>query len=75
MADMKILDVIFPELEKCRNISQNAWHHLDVFDHTILTYENFEKLLNMAPPHFWWNKFLKYLHEEISQGRTYLQST
>ncbi|MFA5597989.1 MAG: HD domain-containing protein [Pusillimonas sp.] len=74
MADLKILDVIFPELEKCRNISQNAWHHLDVFDHTILTYENFEKLLSMAPPHFWWNKFLKYLHDDISQGRTYLQA-
>ncbi|MDD3001471.1 MAG: HD domain-containing protein [Candidatus Riflebacteria bacterium] len=74
MADLKILDIIFPELEKCRNISQNDWHHLDVFDHTILTYENFEKLLNLAPPHFWWNKFINYLHDEISPGRTYLQS-
>jgi len=32
---LKILEVIFPEIKKMRGIGKGAYHHLDVWDHTL----------------------------------------
>lgn len=33
--DLGALEVVLPELTDCRDVSQNPYHHLDVFDHTL----------------------------------------
>ncbi len=50
MAQTGVLREILPEFEATRGITQNDWHHLDVFDHTLLTLEKFEELLGKSPP-------------------------
>lgn len=74
MHETGILKVFLPELQDCCNVEQNDWHHLDVFEHTLLTLENLEKLLTQRYPHVWWPAFVKYLNEPISGTRTYLQA-
>lgn len=68
-----ILAVVLPQLHACHGIEQNEWHHLDVFDHTLLALENLEKLLGSAQSFPWWQNFLSYLQESISGTRTYGQ--
>ena len=65
--------IIIPELEACHGVSQNEWHHLDVFDHSLLSLEKLEILLNIPAPHNWWKELQSYLNEQISGPRTYLQ--
>ncbi|EKD84198.1 MAG: hypothetical protein ACD_39C00187G0003, partial [uncultured bacterium] len=66
-----ILAVVFPQLTACEGIEQNEWHHLDVFEHSILTLENLEKLLLVKDRPEWWPTFEKYLSENISGSRCY----
>jgi tRNA nucleotidyltransferase/poly(A) polymerase len=35
LSDLGALDVVLPELAACRGVTQNPYHHLDVFDHTL----------------------------------------
>jgi len=35
LADLGALDVVLPEVAACRGVTQNAYHHLDVFGHTL----------------------------------------
>ncbi len=35
LADLGALEVALPELAACRGVTQNPYHHLDVFDHTL----------------------------------------
>lgn len=35
-------DLLWPELAACRDVTQNAYHHLDVFDHSVMTLERAE---------------------------------
>jgi tRNA nucleotidyltransferase/poly(A) polymerase len=35
LSDLGALDAALPELAACRGVTQNAYHHLDVFDHTL----------------------------------------
>ena len=35
LADLGALEVALPEVAACRGVTQNVYHHLDVFDHTI----------------------------------------
>ncbi len=74
MSETKVLDIVFPELSQCRGVTQNEWHHLDVFNHTLLTFQNFEKLISLPTPHRWWKNFENYLNTNISGQRTYKQS-
>lgn len=74
MEEIGLLDSIFPELKKCRNVEQNNWHHLDVFDHSLLTLRKFETLIQIPSPHPWWPDFSTYLNSEISPHRTYKAS-
>lgn len=42
---LKILRIIFPEIEKMRGIGQGPYHHLDVWQHTLETVRQFEGLV------------------------------
>jgi poly(A) polymerase len=35
LADLGALEVVLPELAACRGVTQNPYHHLDVFGHTL----------------------------------------
>ncbi|HOY67774.1 MAG TPA: HD domain-containing protein, partial [Candidatus Ozemobacteraceae bacterium] len=74
MSKLGVLARILPELEEARGVSQNGWHHLDVFDHTIEALRRFEALIdrNDAPVEGW-KKFQAYLDEPISGNRTFRQ--
>jgi tRNA nucleotidyltransferase/poly(A) polymerase len=74
MHETGILPVIFPQLAACSGVEQNEWHHLDVFEHSLLTLENLEKLLLAADDRpEWWPAFIRYLDENLSGNRTYRQ--
>ena len=35
LADLGALEVVLPEVAACRGVTQNPYHHLDVFEHTL----------------------------------------
>jgi poly(A) polymerase len=43
MDEMGLLEEIFPEIAPMRGMEQNDYHHLDVWDHSMLTLEFLEK--------------------------------
>lgn len=50
-----LLENLFPELAETVGLEQNAYHHLDVWEHTLMTLEELDKLLEdpgrMYPEH------------------------
>ena len=42
---LKILEIIFPEIKPMRGIGQGPYHHLDVWQHTLETLNQFELIL------------------------------
>jgi poly(A) polymerase len=40
-----IMDVIFPELSSAKKVSQNIYHHLDVWEHSVETVHQLELIL------------------------------
>jgi len=42
---LKILEIIFPEIKSMRRIGQGPYHHLDVWQHTLETLNQFELML------------------------------
>ncbi len=46
-----ILDILFPEFLPLKNTPQNSFHHLNVFDHSLLAFQQLEQLL--TPDHSW----------------------
>ena len=66
-----IFDVIFPELTPMRGCSQNAFHHLDVWKHSLESIRIIEELINQAKVNFGelHQRALDYLREEIVPGR------
>lgn len=46
-----VLDELFPELGPSRGVTQNSWHHLDVFDHTIETMRTLDHYVKNPPGH------------------------
>ncbi|MBF0405742.1 MAG: CCA tRNA nucleotidyltransferase [Candidatus Riflebacteria bacterium] len=68
-----ILQLILPELIVSKNVDQNRWHHLDVFEHTLLALENFEKQLETGMPIPCWKRIKDFLSQPISGNRTYEQ--
>jgi poly(A) polymerase len=51
LADTKALDTMFPPLHPLRGLSQNEYHHVDVFEHTLQMFECLDDLLADPPPH------------------------
>jgi poly(A) polymerase len=45
MADSSVLCTVFPMLEKTKGVAQNKLYPLDVFSHSLKTYEEMEKML------------------------------
>jgi len=60
---LKILEIIFPEIKPMRNIGQGPYHHLDVWQHTLETLNQFELLLPQARKN---PRIKEYLDEELS---------
>ena len=60
---LKILEIIFPEIKPMRNIGQGPYHHLDVWQHTLETLNQFELLLAQARKDA---RIKQYLDEELS---------
>jgi poly(A) polymerase len=60
---LKILEIIFPEIKPMRGIGQGPYHHLDVWQHTLETLNQFELIIKGAkknPPVY------EYLQEEVA---------
>ena len=47
MDNVSLLDYIFPEITEMRGVDQNEYHHLDVWEHSLLTLELLEQ--NVIP--------------------------
>ena len=59
---LKILEIIFPEIKPMRNIGQGPYHHLDVWQHTLETLNQFEMILKSIKA----DEINDYLKEEVS---------
>jgi putative nucleotidyltransferase with HDIG domain len=46
------LEAVLPEIGPMRGCGQNAYHHLDVWGHSLEAYEQLEGLLGALPEHF-----------------------
>ncbi|MFA5092617.1 MAG: HD domain-containing protein [Candidatus Omnitrophota bacterium] len=60
---LKILDIIFPEIKPMRNIGQGPYHHLDVWQHTLETLNQFELILKTVKLN---PQINSYLEAEVS---------
>jgi poly(A) polymerase len=60
---LRILEIIFPEIKPMRGIGQGPYHHLDVWQHTLETLNQFELLLCSVKQN---PEISQYLSEEIS---------
>jgi putative nucleotidyltransferase with HDIG domain len=49
MDAVKLLSVMFPEVETMRGVSQNRFHRFDVWGHSLACLEELEKLLSAYP--------------------------
>jgi len=47
-----ILNVVFPEILPMKGCSQNGYHHLDVWEHSLLVMENVGKILSEPTGYF-----------------------
>ncbi len=66
LEEMKILSIIFPEIEKMRGLNQGPYHHLDIWQHSLETVKQLELLIKQ----FKNNKDIQnYLNEVISSQR------
>jgi len=63
---LKILKIIFPEIELMRNVKQGPYHHLDVWEHTLETIRQLEGLIKELKNH---TEVRSYLNEVISSER------
>lgn len=76
MADkLLLLEQVFPGLETLKGLTQNGYHHLDVWDHTLLTMENLEKILLKLPTFFPENEANIYKHLEQPVYSSYSRRT
>jgi len=56
---LKILEIIFPEIKPMRRIGQGPYHHLDVWQHTLETLNQFELVIKWAKKNPWIDDYLK----------------
>lgn len=68
-----VLQIVLPELYNCHAVEQNEWHHLDVFDHSVLCLKNLEQIFDNPPDEPWTERFFNYLYEIISVPRNFKQ--
>lgn len=70
MGESGLLEVIFPELTDTREVTPNAYHHLGLWDHSLVSVAEAEKNLSRLPP--WVHN---HLASALSAGVTRLQAT
>ncbi len=67
MDKLKIIDEFIPEIKRMRGVHQGAYHHLNVWEHSLETLRQFELLYTRRLIK---NKVITaYLNEELAQGR------
>ena len=59
---LKLLEIIFPEIKPMRGIGQGPYHHLDVWQHTLETLNQFELILKSIRQ----EEINNYLKQEVS---------
>ncbi|MDP2924322.1 MAG: HD domain-containing protein [Candidatus Omnitrophota bacterium] len=71
MDELRIIDEILPCICKLRAVSQGAYHHLDVWRHSLETLRSFEMFYRRV---FSKDKeILDYLNEELAENRKRIQ--
>jgi poly(A) polymerase len=50
MARVGLLEVLFPEINRLKEIDQDRYHHLDVYQHSLLTFHGLEDLIQEVIP-------------------------
>ncbi|UCG35071.1 MAG: CCA tRNA nucleotidyltransferase [Candidatus Omnitrophota bacterium] len=68
MDELRVLDEIIPYAKDCRGVYQGKYHHLGVWAHSLETLKQFEVLYGGKLARK--KEILKYLGEELAQGRT-----
>jgi poly(A) polymerase len=71
MSNLRIIDEVIPYLEKTRDIYQGAYHHLDVWQHSLETLRAFEFLSKKVSAEN--EDIYRYLNEELAQSRKRVQ--
>ncbi len=72
MDDIGLMEKIFPEISQMRGLRQNLYHHLDVWGHSILTLELFEKEVIPQPVDEHLSEIEEYLNEDVVKDRSRL---
>lgn len=72
MDGLGLLEMILPEILSMRGVHQNGYHHLDVWEHTLLTLENVEGVIKNSEDYFagYSLKLKEYLDSESVSGRS-----
>jgi len=52
MAQLGLLDILFGELAATHGVTQNRYHHLDVFEHSLQTWQFVETVINAPGAYF-----------------------
>ncbi|MBI3325284.1 MAG: CCA tRNA nucleotidyltransferase [Nitrospinae bacterium] len=52
MGQLGLLDAVLPEVAATHGITQNRYHHVDVFEHSLLTYQSTEAVINALASYF-----------------------
>jgi putative nucleotidyltransferase with HDIG domain len=65
MDDLGLMEVVFPETVSMKVCTQNSYHHLDVWHHSLMVMENCEYILEHLEPFF--DPFASQVREILSQ--------
>jgi putative nucleotidyltransferase with HDIG domain len=52
MDELGILEIIFPEIKAMKGCPQNGFHHMDVWEHSLLVMEHTERIINKLSDYF-----------------------
>ncbi len=63
----RIIELIVPEIKAMRRINQGPYHHLNVWQHTLETVRQIEKIFKNSARN---QNIMDYLNQEISSGRS-----
>lgn len=61
MEKLGVLCTLFPEMAELRNVTQNGYHHLPVFEHSLECVKEFEVLLSS------WEEIKTELHQHLKE--------
>lgn len=71
MDDLKIFEEIIPRIRSLKGVFQGAYHHLDVWKHSLETLRSFEMLYRKRLSKD--REVIDYLNEELAQNRKRIQ--